>query len=145
MKSLTDTILRLTPNTATEAELDQMEQAFDDVGRKITKMHRQLSVEEHNHAAIQARYAQMMDVAEHLEHEIAANPVNKAELEVSHAKLVAQIEKIAPELNDDRRYIEETCSLLSDLEAVYHQKAQALAEAKANLQRAEAKAQRLKR
>jgi chromosome segregation ATPase len=144
MKTLTGTILRLTPHAANEPELDQMEQAFDDVGKEIAKMHRQLLVEEHNHAAIQARYTQMMGAAEHLKQQIAANPPNKAELEASFAKLTDQIEKIAAGLDDDKRYVEETRTLLADLEAAYQEKAQALAESKADLQRAKADLQRLK-
>ena len=136
MKSLTDSILRLTSGAATEAELRAMEEILGDVGKEITKWRRQLSEDEHTYDAIQARYSQMIGAAERLEQRIEVDPPNRAELETSLGKLTNQIEAIALELGEDSADAEEARSLLAEMEAAYQQKMQELAQAKAYLQRA---------
>lgn len=138
VKLLTDAIYRLAPDTATETELRTLEEILGDVGKQIQKMHLRLSEDERTNDAIQACYKTMIGAADDLEQQINADPPNKAELEASLATLTAQIEDIAPALDQDRADVETTRSLLADFETAYQAKMQELTQAKAHLQRAKA-------
>jgi ribosomal protein S15P/S13E len=62
--------------------------------------------------------------------------VQKQSLNASLASLVAKIEHMAPELDREKKDVESTRALLSEAEAVYQQKAEALTNAKKNLESA---------
>jgi len=77
-----------------------------------------------------------MAAAELLQKKIAdpgTPDVQKQSLNASLASLVAKIEHLAPELDRDQKDVESTRALLSEAEAVYQQKAEALTNAKKNL------------
>ena len=60
----------------------------------------------------------------------------KDPLQASLATLVAQIEEMVPELDQDKKEIESTLALLTEAEVAYQAKATALRDAKAKLTRA---------
>jgi chromosome segregation ATPase len=78
----------------------------------------------------------MMGAAENLQHQIDAAGFLKEPLQASLATLVAQIEEIVPELDQDKKDIDATQALLTEAEAAYRAKASALTGAKAKLTRA---------
>src|SRR6266446_1766386 len=134
--ALTTAMVKMAPETATAAELKNMEQDLDAAGQLISRLQRELSDERHAYDAINARYTQMMGAAENLQHQIDAAGFLKEPLQASLATLVAQIEEIVPELDQDKKDIDATQALLKEAEAAYQAKATALTGAKAKLNRA---------
>src|SRR5712671_2631301 len=134
--ALTTAMVKMAPETATAAELKNMEQDLDDAGQLISRLQRELSDERHAYDAINARYTQMMGAAENLQHQIDTAGFLKEPLQASLATLVAQIEEIVPELDQDKKDIDATQALLREAEAAYQAKATALTGAKAELNRA---------
>src|SRR5439155_19959793 len=96
--ALTTAMVKMAPETATAAELKNMEQDLDAAGQLISRLQRELSDERHAYDAINARYTQMMAAAENLQHQIDAAGVLKESLQASVATLVGQIGEIVPEL-----------------------------------------------
>jgi hypothetical protein len=78
----------------------------------------------------------MMGAAENLQHQIDAASFLKDPLQASLATLVAQIEEMVPELDQDKKDIDSNQALLTEAEAAYQAKAAALTDAKAKLTRA---------
>jgi len=134
--ALTTAMVRMAPETATAAELKNMEQDLDAAGQLISRLQRELTDEHHAYDAINARYTQMMGAAENLQHQIDTASFLKGPLEASLATLVAQIEEMVPELDQDKKDIDSTQALLTDAQAAYQAKANALIGAKAKLTRA---------
>jgi chromosome segregation ATPase len=134
--ALTTAMVKMAPETATAAELKNIEQDLDAAGQLIVRLQRELADERHAYDAINARYTQMMGAAENLQHQIETSSFLKEPLQASLATLVAQIEEIVPELDHDKKDIDATQALLRDAEAAYQAKATALAGAKAKLTRA---------
>src|ERR1700738_4101720 len=91
------TAMKMAPETATAAELKNMEQDLDTAGQLISRLQRELSDERHAYDAINARYTQMMGAAENLQHQIDAASFLKDPLQASFATLVAQIEEMVPD------------------------------------------------
>jgi chromosome segregation ATPase len=113
-----------------------MEQDLDAAGRLISQLQCELTDERHAYDAINAHYTQMMGAAENLQHQIDAASFLKDPLQASLATLVAQIEEMVPELDQDKKEIEFTLALLTEAEVAYQAKATALRDAKAKLTRA---------
>jgi chromosome segregation ATPase len=134
--ALTTAMVKMAPETATAAELKNMEQDLDAAGQLISRLQRELSDERHAYDAVNARYTQMMGAAENLQHQIDAAGFLKEPLQASLATLVTQIEEIVPELDQDKKDIDATQALLREAEAAYQAKATALTGAKAKLTRA---------
>jgi chromosome segregation ATPase len=134
--ALTTAMVKMAPETATAAELKNMEQDLDSAGQLITKLQRELTDERRAYDAINARYTQMMGAAENLQHQIDGASFLKEPLQASLATLVAQIEQMVPELDQDKKDIDSTQALLTEAETAYQAKATALTTAKAKLTRA---------
>src|SRR5438552_12986359 len=134
--ALTTAMVQMAPETATAAELKNMEQDLDAAGQLISRLQRELADERHAYDAINARYTQMMGAAENLQHQIDTAGFLKEPLQASLATLVAQIEEIVPELDQDKKDVDATQALLREAEAAYQAKATALTGAKGKLTRA---------
>jgi chromosome segregation ATPase len=134
--ALTTAMVKMSPEAATAAELTKMEQDLDAAGQLISQLQRELTDERHAYDAINARYTQMMGAAENLQYQIDAASFLKDPLQASLATLVAQIEEMVPELDQDKKDIDSTQALLTEAELAYQAKASALSEAKAKLARA---------
>ena len=134
--ALTTAMVKMAPETATAAELKNMEQDLDAAGQLISRLQRELTDERHAYDAINIRYTQMMGAAENLQHQIDTASFLKDPLQASLATLVAQIEEMVPELDQDKNDINSTQALLTEAEAAYRAKASALTGAKAKLTRA---------
>src|SRR5260370_26853964 len=135
--ALTTAMVKMAPETATAAELKNMEQDLDAAGQLISRLQRELTDERHAYDAINARYTQMMGAAENLQHQIDAANFLKEPLQASLATLVAQIEEIVPELDQDRKDIDATQALVTAPESAHQAKATAPTRAEATLNRAQ--------
>src|SRR6516225_11513825 len=67
--ALTTAMVNMDPETATAAELKDMEQDLDAAGQLISRLQRELADERPAYDAINARYTQMMGTAENLQHQ----------------------------------------------------------------------------
>jgi chromosome segregation ATPase len=135
---ITTELVKLAPETASAAQLSQMEEDLDKVGNLITDLRRELTEEQAAYDAVNARYTQMMGAAERLQSQIdtEADPARKASLEASLAALVAKIEEVVPEVDSTKHEVDETRAALKDTEAAYQEKASALTRSKGELERA---------
>src|ERR1700756_135570 len=68
--ALTTAMVEMAPETATAAELENMEQDLDAAGQLISRLQLELAEERRAYDAINARYAQMMGAAENLQRQI---------------------------------------------------------------------------
>jgi len=134
--ALTTAMVKMAPETATAAELNKMEQDLDAAGQLISRLQRELTDERHAYDAINARYTLMMAAAENLQQQIDAASFLKDPLQASLATLVAQIEEMVPELDQDKKDIDATQALLAEAEAAYRAKATALTGIRGKLTRA---------
>jgi chromosome segregation ATPase len=134
--ALTTAMVEMAPETATAAELENMEQDLEAAGQLISRLQLELAEERRAYDAINARYAQMMGAAENLQRQIEGASFLKDPLQASLATLVARIEEIVPELDQDKKDVDATQALLTEAEAAYQAKATALSDAKAKLARA---------
>src|ERR1700736_5729824 len=57
--ALTTAMVKMAPQTATAAELKNMEQDLDQAGQLISRLQRELTEERHAYDAINVRYTQM--------------------------------------------------------------------------------------
>jgi chromosome segregation ATPase len=132
-------LVQLDPDSATVADLRTMEQDLDNAGRMIAKLPADLAHEQTEFDSISGQYHELMAAAELLQKRIA-NPgtadTQKQSLNASLSTLVAKIEHMAPELDRDQKDVASTRALLSEAEAAYQQKAEALTNAKKNLESA---------
>jgi chromosome segregation ATPase len=129
-------LVQLDPESATIADLRTMEQDLDKAGRMIAKLRADLAHEQTEFDSIAGQYHELMAAAELLQKRIAdpaTSAAQKQSLNASLASLVQKIEHMAPELDRDRKDVEDTRALLSEAERVYQQKAEALTSAKKNL------------
>jgi chromosome segregation ATPase len=113
-----------------------MEQDLDNAGRMIAKLRTDLTHEQTEFDSIGGQYHELMAAAELLQKRIGdpgTPDLQKQSLNASLATLVAKIEHMAPELDRDKRDVESTRTLLAEAEAVYQQKAEALTNARKNL------------
>jgi chromosome segregation ATPase len=132
-------LVQLDPDSASAADLRTMEQDLDNAGCMIAKLRADLAHEQSEFDSISGQYHELMAAAELLQKRIAdpgTPDAQKQSLNTSLASLVAKIERMAPELDRDRMDVESTRALLSEVEATYQEKAQALTNAKKNLESA---------
>ena len=85
--ALTTAMVKMAPETATAAELKNMEQDLDAAGQLISRLQRELADERHAYNSINARYTQMMGAAENLQHQIDTASFLKDPLQASLATL----------------------------------------------------------
>lgn len=129
-------LVQLDPESATIADLRTMEQDLDKAGGMIAKLRADLAHEQIEYDSIGWQYHELMAAAELLQKRIAdpgTADAQRQSLNGSLAWLVEKIEHMAPELDRDKKDVESTRTLLSEAEAVYQQKAEALSNAKKNL------------
>jgi chromosome segregation ATPase len=133
---LVKAMVQLDPESATIADLRTMEQDLDKAGGMIAKLRADLAHEQIEYDSIGGQYHELMAAAELLQKRIADPGTPEAQrqsLNASLASLVQKVEHMAPELDRDKKDVESTRALLSEAEAVYQQKAEALTNAKKNL------------
>ena len=136
-------IVSMDPESATLAQLDQMEKDLDKAGEVIQKLLKdhEREVREYNDA--KKRYDQLLAAAEILQAK-AANPAvaDKAGVEASLAKLIGQLEQLGPEVESEQNDVVEVKVLLDQAQAAYQEKAEALTRAKQNMERVKRDMQR---
>lgn len=138
-------IVDLDPESATQAQLDQMERDLDQAGAVIQKIRTDYDREVREAEAARKRNEQMLGAAEILQNKLAtAADGEKAALEASLGKLIAQLEEFAPQLAQEEQDVVEVKALLDDAQNAYRAKAEALGQAKARLERAKRDMQRAK-
>lgn len=136
-------IVELDPESATQAQLDQMEKDLDQAGAVIQKIRADYDREVREADAATKRNEQMLAAAEILQNKLdAAAESDKLALETSLSKLIAQLEEFAPQLEQEKQDVVEVKALLDDAQAAYRAKAEALGQAKAKLERAKRDMQR---
>src|SRR5215469_13990575 len=132
-------LVKLDPETASQADLRVMEQDLDRAGEVIAKLRADLAHGRGEFEHISKQYHELMAAAELLQKRIddpATPEAQRASLTASLQGLVERIEHMAPEIDQDKKDVDDTQALLTEAESTYQQKAQALATAKQNLDRA---------
>lgn len=136
-------LVEIDPESATQAQLDQMEKDLDRAGMVLQKIRSDYEREVREAEAATKRYDQMMAAAEHLQARLEqAGAADRAPIEASLATLVGQLEAFAPEVDQEKRDVVEVQALLDEAQAAYKAKAESLSKAKQNLDRAKRDMQR---
>src|SRR5258707_890595 len=116
-----EALVRWDPQSASEAEMRTMEQHLDDLGRQVATARQSFEKEQKEADAIQALSHQRMVAAEQLEKQIAAetDPARKASLERSMETLVAMLEQMTPEIEQEKKDAADAKDFLEMLEKTY--------------------------
>lgn len=137
--TLTSALVKVSPETATKAELAAMEEDLDNTGRLVIRLQSNLSDEQRQFDAVNLQYSEMIAAAEVLQIRIDDPQLSDAErvlVSSSLDKLLTKIEAFVPELDQSRHDLEATESFLRDAEEAYRNKSQALLTAKQSLEHA---------
>jgi chromosome segregation ATPase len=133
-----EALVRWDPESATEAELQTMEQHLDDLGREVAAARQAYDRERREAEAIDALSRQRMAAAEQLQSQMAAegDPGRKAGLERSLGTLVSMLEQMAPELEREKQDAQDAKEFLDMLEQGYAEAGGKLKQARSELDRA---------
>ena len=136
-------IVEMDPETASQAQLDQMEKDLDKAGAVIQKLRADYDRELREYDGVKKKYDQLLAAAEVLQRKLD-NPAtsDKAGIEASLAKLVGQLEDLQPEVDAEEKDVVEVKALIDQAQAAYREKAEALTQAKQGLERAKRDMQR---
>ncbi|MBI1209673.1 MAG: hypothetical protein GC191_20620 [Azospirillum sp.] len=130
-------LVEFDPDSATQAQLDQMERDLDQAGGILQKIRTDYDREVREAEAAEKRYNQMLAAAEHLQGKLdVAADGDKPGIEASLARLITQLEEFAPEVEQERQDVVEVKALLDEAQEAYRIKAQDLTSAKQKLDRA---------
>ncbi len=136
-------IVEMDPQSASQAQLDQMEQDLDKAGAVIQKLRADYDRELREYDAVKKRYDQYLAAAELLQRKLDdPTTADKAGVESSLNKLVAQLEQLQPEVSAEEKDVIEVKELIDQAQAAYREKAEALTNAKQGLERAKRDMQR---
>jgi len=136
-------IVEIDPESATQAQLDQMEKDLDKAGEVIQKLRADYDREIREAEAASKRYNQLLAAAEVLQAKLADPAVaDHAGIEASLNRLVSQLEQLQPEVESEQKDVDEVKALLDQAQAAYQEKAAALTTARQNLERAKREMQR---
>jgi hypothetical protein len=139
VQSGVEMLVRWDPKSASEAELRSMEQHLDDLGRQVAAARQAFDREKREADAIQALSSQRMAAAEQLQHQVDAetDPAKKAALEKSLATLVDMLEKMAPDVEREKKDAADAKDFLETLENTYAEAGGKLKEGRSQLERAQ--------
>lgn len=134
-----EALVRWDPQAATEAELRNMEQHLDQLGRQVAEARIAFDREKKEAEAITALSHQRMAAAEQLSRQMdaEADPARKASLEQSLDKLVTMLEQMAPDIERETSEARDAEDFLQMLEKAYNDAGAKLKAAKGQLERAQ--------
>ncbi len=136
-------IVEIDPESATQAQLDQMVQDLDKAGEVIQKLRADYDREVREADAAKKRYDQLLAAAEVLQAKLAdPAAADHASLEASLNRLVAQLEQLQPEVESEQKDVVEVKALLDQAQAAYQEKAATLTTARQTMERAKRDMQR---
>jgi len=134
--AVTKALVQMDPDGASAADLRVMEADLDRAGALISKLRKELAQEQREYQAVNTQYRELMAAAELLKTRIDAAPDDgKASLEASLSALLDRLDHMVPEVDREHHDVEATQELLTETENAYKEKAKALTEAKAELER----------
>lgn len=133
--SIVSLLVRFDPETASEAQIDEFEQQLDLLTGNVARVRTDFLREKSEADEIAGKYKQLVKAAEHLEASInnPANEAKKAELEVSLGKLVADLEKMLPDVDREKQEADEAAQNLHEYELAAEQAAEKLKTARVKL------------
>lgn len=139
VNSAVEAIVRWDPKSATEAELRNMEQHLDQLGRQVAEARMAFDKEKKEADAIVQLSAQRMAAAEQLQQRAngESDPSRKADLERSLGTLVDMLEKMAPDVDREKQDATDAADFLHSLESTYQQAGSKLKSARDELTRAQ--------
>lgn len=142
-ESLVSALVSLDPESATQAQLEQMEKDLDAAGLVIQKIRTDYDREVREAESANKRYDQMLGAAEILSAKLENSDLTGRDgVEASLAKLLENLETFKPERDQENQDVVEVKALLDDAQSAYKMKAEALAQAKKKLERAKHDMQR---
>ncbi|MFY8091865.1 MAG: hypothetical protein ACOVN0_00135 [Niveispirillum sp.] len=142
-RQVVDALVAMDPKSASVAQLRVMEADLDKTGKLLTNLRADMQRERKEAVEARENYDRRLAAAEHLNGLLAtADGERKSSLEVSLAKLLAQLEELASEVAIEEREADEAEALVAEAEVAYREKARALTEAKSALAKAERDMQR---
>lgn len=144
VNGLISTIVQWDPQSATEAELRNMEQNLDELGRQVASARMTFEKERQEAEVIQTLANQRLAAADQLQSQLntTVDPTRRAEIERSLATLVGMLEAMAPDVDREKQDAADANEFLQMLQSTYQQAADKLRNAHSDLQRAHRDVQR---
>ena len=116
-QSVTEMLVKFDPETAAEAEIEQLSNAFDDITEKCISARQDWEKEHKEYVEIQELYDSRLSVAQQLEEQLnAAAEEDKPKIETSLTKVLDYLERIAPEVEREKSEADEAKALLDEFE-----------------------------
>ncbi len=136
-QDIVEALVALDPESASQAQLEEMEKDLDKAGAVIQKLSADYDRERREYDAVKKRYDQLLAAAEVMQRKLD-NPAtpDKGGIEASMAKLVTQLEQLQPEVAAEQKDVDEVRALIDQAQTAYREKAEALTKAKQELERA---------
>ena len=139
VNSAVEAIVRWDPKSATEAELRNMEQNLDVLGRQVAEARQAFEKEKREADAIQKLSQDRMAAAEQLQHRLESETDANAKsgVEKSLSTLVGMLEQMAPDVDREKQDAVDAADFLHSLEGAYQQAGEKLRSARDALTRAQ--------
>jgi len=138
--SITEKIVAFDPETATEAQIAELDECFKKASLELAKARQEHDREAKESADIAALYNQRMKAAEMLQAQLddpAVSAEKKAELNASLAKLVSLLEEMASDVEREKKEAEEAKVYWDEMTSHVEEMAKNLKDARNILSRAQ--------
>ncbi len=135
---ITALIVKFDPEAATEAQIDEFERQLTELTNRVAALRSEYNKEKAEADAVNTRYHQFLAAGENLQAKIAAatDETQKASLTASLERLVADTEKMVPDLEREQEEATQAGDLLKKYEDAAQAAATKLVTARENLTRA---------
>lgn len=147
-RAITDAIIKLDPDTATDAQIDELDAQFRDLSFQLAQSEQALNREEQEAVAAQTTFERKKKAAQILQRQAdeATDAGKKAQLESSLDKLLDELEGMKADVDREKQEAEDAKALRDQLQETTKAMADnlkqvrgALTQAKRRMQQAEAK------
>lgn len=140
LESFTQAVVAFDPETASEAQISLMEEELDKLGKRVGKAEMDVKKDHEETQALLTQYDRYLAAAERLEGQLeGVEEGQRSTLEESLEKLVAELERLNPEIERERQEDQEAEAFATELRQAYDVAAEKLKQAQVQLKQAQRK------
>ena len=138
LESFTQAVVAFDPETASEAQISLMEEELDKLGKRVGKAEMDVKKDHEETQALLTQYDRYLAAAERIEGQLeGAEEGQRSKLEESLEKLVAEQERLNPEIERERQEDQEAEAFATELRQAYDVAAEKLKKAQVQLKQAQ--------
>lgn len=142
--NLNDAIVRFDPEGASEAEIQTMEENFDEVNREFSKAKQEWQQEQREADEIVALRDKRMAAAEHIANQLESDPEN-AQMNDALNQLVESLENMQDDIDREVEEAQDAKEVMEELDATVKLYAEKLKTARTDMKRAMSAMEKAKR